>query len=196
MTRNNFLTKLATLLALFVSPAAHVSICSASVVQDAPAERKGGERMIYRDAETGRTIWRMTVSKTNDKHCYYSEQPWNPEMTKILWSVGQRTALSKTGAIWVMDEHMPAFDSEDGASTTLAPPPDRRPRQDANLSRPTFLARREITDLVRHGRRADAAISSVLPKQIRMLPPRLAAKNRREAQSLDGGTALPFASRG
>ncbi len=69
----------------------------------APAERTGGERIIYRDAETGRTIWRMTVSKTNDKHCYYSEQPWNQDMTKILWAVGQPSHLSKTGAIWMMD---------------------------------------------------------------------------------------------
>lgn len=65
--------------------------------------RTGGERIIYRDAETGRTIWRMTVSKTNDKHCYYSEQPWSRDMTKILFSVGQPSVLSKTGAIWMMD---------------------------------------------------------------------------------------------
>lgn len=69
----------------------------------APAERTGGERVIYRDAETGRTIWRMTVSKVNDKHCYYSEQPWNREMTRILWSSGEPTHLSKTGAIWIMN---------------------------------------------------------------------------------------------
>lgn len=65
--------------------------------------RPGGERVIYRDAETGRTIWRMTVSKTNDKHCYYSEQPWSPDMTKILWSSGRPTDQSKSGSIWVMD---------------------------------------------------------------------------------------------
>ena len=65
--------------------------------------RPGGERTIYRDAETGRTIWRMTVSKTNDKHCYYSEQPWSPDMKRILFSVGLPTDQSKVGSIWVMD---------------------------------------------------------------------------------------------
>ena len=61
--------------------------------------RKGGERQIYRDSETGRTVWRMTVSQTNDKHCYYSEQPWSPDMKKILFSVGQTTDQSKVGSI-------------------------------------------------------------------------------------------------
>ena len=74
-----------------------------SVHAAAAPVRTGGERMIYRDPETGRMIWRMTVSKTNDKHCYYSEQPWSPDMKRILWSSGQPSALSKTGSIWVMD---------------------------------------------------------------------------------------------
>src|SRR5262245_54136283 len=58
---------------------------------------RGGERIIYRDPETGRTVWRMTASTTNDKHCYYNEQPWNHDMSKILWSSGKPTATSKTG---------------------------------------------------------------------------------------------------
>lgn len=74
-----------------------------------PAPRRGNERQIYRDAETGRTVWRMTVSQTNDKHCYYSEQPWSPDMTKILWSVGQPTVLSKKGSIWVMNADGSSF---------------------------------------------------------------------------------------
>ncbi len=69
----------------------------------AEGARPGGERVIYRDAETGRVIWRMTGSKTNDKHCYYSDQPWSPDMKHILWSSGQPSALSKKGSIWVMD---------------------------------------------------------------------------------------------
>jgi Tol biopolymer transport system component len=69
----------------------------------AESARPGGERQIYRDPETGRTVWRMTASKTNDKHCYYSEQPWSPDMKHILFSVGLPTDQSKVGSIWVMD---------------------------------------------------------------------------------------------
>jgi hypothetical protein len=54
--------------------APHKEMALGSPDAEGTVGRKGGERMIYRDAETGRTIWRMTVSKTNDKHCYYSEQ--------------------------------------------------------------------------------------------------------------------------
>lgn len=85
-------------------PALALLAATGPAAMAAPASaRPGGERVITRDAETGRTVWRMTVSQTNDKHCYYSEQPWNADMTKILWSSGRPTAQSKVGSIWVMD---------------------------------------------------------------------------------------------
>ena len=86
----------------FLTPASVVLLSAVAASAAAPA-RTGGERQIYRDAETGRTVWRMTVSPTNDKHCYYSEQPWSPDMKKILFSVGLPTDQSKVGSIWVMD---------------------------------------------------------------------------------------------
>ena len=63
--------------------------------------RTGNERTIYKDPETGRTVWRMTSSKSNDKHGYYSSQSWNADMTKIVWSTAPPQA--KRGSIWVMD---------------------------------------------------------------------------------------------
>ncbi len=63
--------------------------------------RPGNERVIYKDKETGRTVWRMTASKLNDKHGYYSSQSWSPDMTKIVWSTAPPQA--KQGSIWVMD---------------------------------------------------------------------------------------------
>jgi Tol biopolymer transport system component len=82
---------------------ASLGLPSPLLAAPAAASRTGGERVMYRDAETGRTVWRMTVSESNDKHCYYSEQPWSPDMRKILWSSGKPTDQSKTGSIWVMD---------------------------------------------------------------------------------------------
>jgi Tol biopolymer transport system component len=65
------------------------------------SDRPGGERVIYKDAETGRTIWRMTVSERNDKHNYYSDQSWSPDMSMIVWSTADYQA--NRGSIWIMD---------------------------------------------------------------------------------------------
>ena len=75
-------------------------LCAASAFCAEPA-RTGNERTIYKDPETGRTVWRMTVSKSNDKHGYYSSQSWNADMTKIVWSTAPPQA--KRGSIWIMD---------------------------------------------------------------------------------------------
>ncbi|MFB3825172.1 MAG: TolB family protein [Bryobacteraceae bacterium] len=76
-------------------------LCGALYAPGADPVRTGGERVIYRDKETGRTVWRMTVSKSNDKHGYYSSQSWNADMTKIVWSTAEPQATR--GSIWVMD---------------------------------------------------------------------------------------------
>ncbi len=76
-------------------------LCAALPASGAGPVRPGNERVIYRDKETGRTVWRMTVSDSNDKHGYYSSQSWNADMTKIVWSTAPPQA--RRGSIWVMD---------------------------------------------------------------------------------------------
>lgn len=80
---------------------APISLLFSLFFASASPERPGNERVIYKDPETGRTVWRMTVSKFNDKHGYYSSQSWSPDMSKIVWS--SAPAQAKRGSIWVMD---------------------------------------------------------------------------------------------
>jgi len=88
---------------IIVSSGLVLLLLSAGLLPAAPdlPERSGSERTAYRDAKTGRIIWRMTESEMNDKHGYYDWQSWNPEMTKIVWSSGKPDG--NRGAIYLMD---------------------------------------------------------------------------------------------
>ena len=76
-------------------------------------ERRGTEKTVFQDSETGRTIWRLTNSQREDKHTYYDICPWSPDQKQLLFSSadakdlaplsGHDTLASQTGIVYLMD---------------------------------------------------------------------------------------------
>ncbi len=75
-------------------------------------ERSGSERIAFRDAVTGRTIWQLTDSQMEDKHTYYDISPWSTDQRYVAFSSGDPHYLSIQhrdnlaacgGEIFVMD---------------------------------------------------------------------------------------------
>lgn len=78
-----------------------------------PRERRGIEKTVFTDRETGREIWRLTQSDVYaDRHAYYDVNPWSPDGRYIVFSSAVdaqvttpvRDLLSTTdGHVYLMD---------------------------------------------------------------------------------------------
>ena len=75
-------------------------------------ERSGSERTIYRDPQTGWTIWRLTHSQMADTHTYAAVCPWSSDQAYIVFSTADPRDLTiehgdqwatNSGQVYVMD---------------------------------------------------------------------------------------------
>jgi Tol biopolymer transport system component len=57
-------------------------------------ERRDSERTVFKDGETGRTIWRLTDSQREDKHTYYDICPWSFDQKYIVFSSARLVDLT------------------------------------------------------------------------------------------------------
>ena len=62
------------------------------------ARAEDGERTVYTDPVTGRTVWRLTDHPAVERHVYYDILAWNANGSTVMW-VSRRAG----GGHWLMD---------------------------------------------------------------------------------------------
>lgn len=62
------------------------------------ARPEDGERTVYADPVTGRTVWRLTDHPAVERHIYYDILAWNADGSTLMW-----TSRRAGGSYWLMD---------------------------------------------------------------------------------------------